>query len=98
AAEAKAPAPSAQKAAAPSSAPATAAPAAPAKSEDTSGGRIKASPLANKIAASKGVDLGGVTGTGPGGRVVAKDLEGAPAAAAPSPAAPAAVPAIPSPP
>jgi pyruvate dehydrogenase E2 component (dihydrolipoamide acetyltransferase) len=94
--EAKAPA-SAKKADAPAAAAtATSAPAAPARTTTAAGGRVKASPLAKKIAASKGVDLGGVTGTGPGGRVVARDLEGAPAAAAPSPAAPAAVPAIPS--
>jgi pyruvate dehydrogenase E2 component (dihydrolipoamide acetyltransferase) len=59
---------------------------------------VKASPLAKKIAASKGVDLGGVTGSGPGGRIVAKDVEGAPAGGgtAPAAAAPAAAPAIPS--
>jgi pyruvate dehydrogenase E2 component (dihydrolipoamide acetyltransferase) len=37
-------------------------------------GRIKASPLARKIASEKGIDLGSVTGTGPGGRIVEKDL------------------------
>ncbi len=40
-------------------------------------GRIKASPLARKIAESKGVDLGAVQGTGPGGRVVKADVEAA---------------------
>ena len=39
------------------------------------GARIKASPLARRIAAERGVDLVGVTGTGPEGRVVARDLE-----------------------
>jgi len=43
-----------------------------------SGGRIKASPLAKKIAAAKGISLATVQGTGPGGRVVAKDLESVP--------------------
>jgi pyruvate dehydrogenase E2 component (dihydrolipoamide acetyltransferase) len=43
-------------------------------------GRVKASPLARRIAAERGVDLGGITGTGPEGRVVLRDLEGAPAA------------------
>lgn len=38
------------------------------------GGRIKASPLAKKIAASRGVDLALVKGTGPGGRIVAADV------------------------
>jgi pyruvate dehydrogenase E2 component (dihydrolipoamide acetyltransferase) len=60
---------------------------------------VKASPLAKKIAAGKGVDLGAVTGTGPGGRIVAKDLEGAPSGGAPIAAAPvsavAAIPATP---
>ena len=37
--------------------------------------RVKASPLAKKIAKSKGLDLTSVTGSGPFGRVVAKDLE-----------------------
>jgi pyruvate dehydrogenase E2 component (dihydrolipoamide acetyltransferase) len=45
--------------------------------------RIKASPLAKKVAAEKGVDLGGVPGSGPGGRIVRADV----LAAAQSPAA-----------
>jgi pyruvate dehydrogenase E2 component (dihydrolipoamide acetyltransferase) len=39
--------------------------------------RIKASPLAKKIAQELGVDLAGVTGTGPGGRIVEKDVRSA---------------------
>jgi pyruvate dehydrogenase E2 component (dihydrolipoamide acetyltransferase) len=60
------------------------------------GGRVKASPLARRIARERGVDLGSVQGTGPDGRVVAEDVERAAvqapaAAAAPSaPVAPAA--------
>lgn len=48
----------------------------------------RSSPLARKIASDLGVDLKGVTGTGPGGRIVAKDVEDAPrrAPAAPAPA------------
>ncbi len=46
------------------------------------GGRIKASPLAKKIAAAEGIDLARVSGSGPGGRIVKRDLEGAPASAA----------------
>jgi len=49
---------------------------------------VKASPLARKIAADKGLDLAQVVGSGPGGRIVKKDVEGAPPGAAP--AAPAA--------
>ena len=48
--------------------------------------RIKASPLARKMAESSGVDLASVKGTGPGGRIVKKDIEAATAgAAAPTP-------------
>ena len=58
-------------------------------------GRLKASPLAKKIAADKGVDLAQVTGTGPGGRIVEKDVSNftppAQAPEAPNPAATAAV-------
>jgi pyruvate dehydrogenase E2 component (dihydrolipoamide acetyltransferase) len=38
-------------------------------------GRVKASPLARKVATSKGVDLAGIAGTGPGGRIVRKDVD-----------------------
>lgn len=38
------------------------------------GGRVKASPLAKKIAAERDVDLRGLTGTGPGGRIVKADV------------------------
>jgi pyruvate dehydrogenase E2 component (dihydrolipoamide acetyltransferase) len=47
------------------------------------GTRIKASPLARRIAAERGVDLVGVTGTGPEGRVVARDVETVQATARP---------------
>jgi pyruvate dehydrogenase E2 component (dihydrolipoamide acetyltransferase) len=51
------------------------------------GARIKASPLARRIAEEKGVDLSSVQGSGPGGRIVKADLEATPAkAAAPAPA------------
>jgi pyruvate dehydrogenase E2 component (dihydrolipoamide acetyltransferase) len=58
----------------------------------TSGGRVKASPLARKIATRKGIDLASVGGTGPGGRIVAKDVERVPAGGGSGPvgAAPAA--------
>ncbi len=41
----------------------------------TDGGRIKASPLAKKIAEEKGYDLGQIPGSGDGGRIVKKDVE-----------------------
>ena len=53
-------------------------------------GRVKASPLARRIARERGIDLSAVRGTGPEGRIVAEDVERAEAAPA---AAPAAVPA-----
>jgi pyruvate dehydrogenase E2 component (dihydrolipoamide acetyltransferase) len=43
----------------------------------SSGDRIKASPLAKRIAAEKGVNLATVTGTGPNGRIIKADLDGA---------------------
>jgi pyruvate dehydrogenase E2 component (dihydrolipoamide acetyltransferase) len=52
------------------------------------GGRVKASPLARRIARERGIDLSGLRGTGPEGRIVAEDVERA--GAAPAVAAPAA--------
>jgi pyruvate dehydrogenase E2 component (dihydrolipoamide acetyltransferase) len=54
-------------------------------------GRVKASPLARRIARERGVELSGIRGTGPDGRIVAEDVERAEAGA---PAAPAAAPAL----
>jgi pyruvate dehydrogenase E2 component (dihydrolipoamide acetyltransferase) len=51
---------------------------------------VKASPLARRIAAERGIDLGGIAGSGPEGRVVLRDIEEAPAAiSAGAPGAPA---------
>jgi pyruvate dehydrogenase E2 component (dihydrolipoamide acetyltransferase) len=58
-------------------------PAAPSEN----GGRVKASPLARRIARERGIDLSGLTGTGPEGRIVAEDVERAEKAAAPVAAA-----------
>lgn len=68
--------------------PAAAMPA-PAKSPAASTeGRVVASPLAKRIAEQKGIDLAGVKGTGPNGRIVRADVEGAkPGAAKPAQAA-----------
>jgi pyruvate dehydrogenase E2 component (dihydrolipoamide acetyltransferase) len=56
------------------------------------GGRVKASPLARRIARERGIELSLLTGTGPEGRIVAEDVERAGVGAAPAaaPAAPAA--------
>ena len=63
-------------------------PSPPHKGE---GARIIASPLAKRIAEQKGVDLKGLTGSGPNGRIVKADVEGAkPGAAAPAVSAPSA--------
>ncbi len=64
--------------------PPTVPPAAPAGTN----GRVKASPLARRIASELGVELAGLSGSGPGGRIVKKDVEAA--ADSPVPAAAAA--------
>jgi len=87
---------------APSAAPAvtTAAPVPAAPAAAIPGGRVIASPLARRLAGDSGVNLGAVQGSGPGGRIVKRDIEqalagggttaavGAPASAS-RPAAPA---------
>ncbi|HEX3909667.1 MAG TPA: dihydrolipoamide acetyltransferase family protein [Solirubrobacteraceae bacterium] len=70
---------------------APAAPAAPAPAGE--GERLKASPLARRIARENGVDLHSLTGSGPGGRIVKADVEGAGARDRVTPAAPAEPPA-----
>lgn len=57
------------------------------------GDRVKSSPLARRIAAEKGVDLGQVKGSGPAGRVVARDVAQAPPSAGPVHGAREAIPA-----
>ncbi len=89
-----APAPALEAESAPAAAPAAQpAPVQPAAHDN--GDRIKASPLAKRIALQNGVDLSSLTGTGPGGRIVKIDVEGvkakpstAPQAAATPPVAP----------
>jgi len=65
-------------------------PAPPAAA--TNGGRVKASPLARRIARERGIDLAALSGTGPEGRIVAEDVERA-AVSPPKAAAAAAAPA-----
>ena len=108
-----APAAKKEEAKKPEAAPATKAEPAPAPKAEpevkaaaaSSGDRVKASPLARRIAEQTGVDLASLQGSGPGGRVVKADLDGAKAggaapvaraeapAAAAAPTAPAAAPA-----
>jgi pyruvate dehydrogenase E2 component (dihydrolipoamide acetyltransferase) len=79
---------SAAPAAAPEAAPVAAKSAAKASDERQvaapapAGGRVFASPLARRIAKEKGLDLGSVKGSGPHGRIVRADVEGAKAVAA----------------
>jgi pyruvate dehydrogenase E2 component (dihydrolipoamide acetyltransferase) len=81
-APAPAPAATATAPAAPASAPAApVAPAAPA----TLDSRQKSSPLARRLAAERGLDLRSIGGSGPGGRIVKRDVEGAPGVVAPAP-------------
>ena len=83
------PAPSPVPAPAPAAAPQ--APAVAAPPAGPSSGRIKSSPLARRIAADRGVDLGAIAGSGPAGRIIARDIDGAGAAGAarrPAPAVP----------
>ncbi|WP_437493107.1 dihydrolipoamide acetyltransferase family protein [Sorangium sp. So ce1014] len=66
-------------------------PTQPAAPQPSSDGRVKASPYVRKLGRERGLDLTSVAGTGPRGRIVARDLEGlkpAPTAAAAAPAAP----------
>jgi len=77
-----------------SAAPASAAPAAPVA---TNGNRIFSSPLARRIAANKGVDLSTIKGSGPRGRIVKADVEGATTSPAAQPAATTAKPSAPTP-
>jgi pyruvate dehydrogenase E2 component (dihydrolipoamide acetyltransferase) len=93
-AEAPKPAPAPTSASAPAAPPAQAAPAtAPAPS----GARMFASPLARRLAKEAGIDIGRIAGTGPHGRVIARDVDAAKSGKGlkPAPGAPAAAPAGP---
>jgi pyruvate dehydrogenase E2 component (dihydrolipoamide acetyltransferase) len=94
-APAPAPAPKQKEAPAPAAAPAPTPASAPAP--QATGDRVKASPLARRLAEAKGVDLGALQGSGPGGRIVKADIEGAQPGAAPKPATAAAPSAAPAP-
>jgi pyruvate dehydrogenase E2 component (dihydrolipoamide acetyltransferase) len=90
-----APAPSAVPASAPAVSPAAvSAPKAPALAPATNGhgGRVFASPLARRLAKTAGIEIGRIAGSGPHGRIIARDVEAAKSggAALRAPAAPAA--------
>ncbi len=68
-------------------APATTAPTATAPAPEavaSSNGRVKASPLAKKLAADKGIDISKVSGSGDGGRITKKDIDSYVPSAAPA--------------
>jgi pyruvate dehydrogenase E2 component (dihydrolipoamide acetyltransferase) len=99
----KAPTP-APEAKAPDASPTKDAPAAAAPQPQHDGGdRVKASPLARRLAEQRGIELAALKGSGPGGRIVKADVDGAqpgkaaPAQAQPQPAAQAAPAAAPVP-
>ncbi len=81
-----APAPAATPAAAPAPV------AAPAHAPKAVGDRVFASPLAKRLAAAKGLDLKGVAGSGPHGRIIARDVDSAKPGAAPAASASASAP------
>ena len=91
--KAQAPAPAAPAPTAPAAPPAPSAPSAPAAPAAPSAPapagstqRTRSSPLARRLAAEKGLDLGSIGGSGPGGRIVKRDVEAAPGVTqAPSP-------------
>ena len=81
-AEAPTPAPKSTPEPEAEAAPASPAPAAKGVSE-TNDERLKVSPLARRLAEQKGVDLAAVTGSGPNGRIIKADIDGAEAGTAP---------------
>lgn len=87
------PVPAAPKEAPAPLATAAPAPAVPAAMPAQPGARVFASPLARRLARDRGINLAAISGSGPHGRIVMKDVEGARpgVAAAPAPAAAAAL-------
>jgi pyruvate dehydrogenase E2 component (dihydrolipoamide acetyltransferase) len=79
-------------AAAPVTAAGSPAPSSSMAAPAQTGGRVKSSPLARKIAKEKNVDLAGLQGSGPGGRIVAKDVTDAPTGKPRATSAPASTP------
>jgi len=65
-------------------APAPAAPAPTSAARSAERNRVKASPLARRLAAAQGIDLAELSGSGPNGRIVKADLDGATPSAAPA--------------
>ena len=85
--EVAAPAPEPQKPKGEQQVPGTEVPGTVTTHPETNGGRIKASPLARRLARERGIDLASLRGTGPEGRIVAEDVERGVVGAPPAPAA-----------
>jgi pyruvate dehydrogenase E2 component (dihydrolipoamide acetyltransferase) len=71
-----------------------AAPPQPAPAAKAEGERIKASPLARRLAQAQNIDLSALQGSGPGGRIVRADVDAAAGKASPAPTAAPAAPAL----
>jgi len=82
------PAPTSAPAAEPAPVAPTPAPAPAATAPSQTGSRTIASPLARRLATERGIDLAAISGSGPGGRIVKSDVEGAAPGTAPSAATP----------
>lgn len=82
-----APATPPQQAAAPVEQKAAPAPAVPMAAKLNGDARLRASPLARRLAAAQNIDLSAVVGSGPNGRIVKADLDGTPATITPMAAA-----------
>src|SRR6186713_1482347 len=66
---------------------APAAPPAPAGHAPSAPGEVRSSPLARRLASERGLDLNGLQGSGPNGRIIKRDIEAAAAAGAAAPRA-----------
>lgn len=82
-------APASAAAPATSASPAVTAPLASASPALVDAGRVLASPLVRRVAREQGISLAGVSGSGPHGRIVKRDLDGAETASGAAVAAPA---------
>src|SRR4029079_3069521 len=67
--------------------PAPAQPAQPSDGAEGNGGQLRSSPLARRLASERGLDLSRVQGSGPGGRIIKRDIEYTASVAASAPAA-----------
>ena len=62
-------------------------PPAASQAPSANGGQVRSSPLARRLASERGLDLSRLQGSGPGGRIIKRDIESAASVAASAPAA-----------